>query len=176
MNRLAALALVAVVASGCGAPAATPSASSTNGPSAAPTSEPSAAAAGGIALDPLTGASAVRHPQAGIAAAFDAAGAAALVDPVPQVDFSRQGIVCVFLGQRTGSWTLDLQSARLSGGALELLGRERPPRGGDTKTTYPAGCALLGRAGLPAGTIAVTAHDTVADEFITQGQIEVPAS
>jgi hypothetical protein len=115
------------------------------------------------------------HPDAGIAAAFDAATAADLVESVPaDLDLARDALICVFLGSRpTGSWTLTLQSASIVDGELRIVAREKST-GGRAETTYPADCAALNRDGLPPGTYPVRADDTSTDEFIADGTLSVP--
>jgi hypothetical protein len=112
-----------------------------------------------------------------VALAFDAASAAELVAQVPaDLDFAESALACVFLGPRmTSGWSLDLRTASLSGGELRIRARETAPRT-ETRpeTTYPADCALLTRAALPAGELRVWADDTVTDEFIADAVIDVP--
>jgi hypothetical protein len=120
-----------------------------------------------------------RMDAAAIRIAFHAGEAAQLISPVPAgLDFGTDALLCVYLGERpTGGWALDLQSAALVDGELRILGRETRPRGTATQAlTYPGDCASLPRAALPAGELAVRADDTISDEFIVDGQIEVPAS
>lgn len=120
-----------------------------------------------------------RHEEAAIEIAFDEAHAAELISPVPPgIDFATEALLCVYLGKRpTGGWALALQSATLSDGKLLIRGRETRPRGTQTQAlTYPGDCAVLPRGSMPAGTLAVRADDTISDEFIVDGQIEVPAS
>jgi len=114
-----------------------------------------------------------------VAVAFDRDAAAELVTAVPaDVDFSEHALVCVFLGPRlTTGWSLDLRSASLTGGEVRIRARETAPRTEtQPETTYPADCALLGRAALPVGELRVWADDTVTDEFIADAVIEVPAA
>ncbi len=109
--------------------------------------------------------------------AFDAEAAADLVTEVPaDIDFSRHALVCVFLGPRlTTGWSLDLRTASLTGGELRIRARESVPRTETrAETTYPADCALLGRAGLPVGELRIWADDTVTDEFIADTVVDVP--
>ena len=115
--------------------------------------------------------------EAGIGLAFDAASAAELVVAVPpEVDFGTDALLCVYLGERpTAGWALDLQTAKLADGELLVLARETRPRGTvDQVITFPAGCALLNRAALPVGQLAVRADDTISDEFIVAGTVTVP--
>lgn len=112
-----------------------------------------------------------------VAVAFDAAAAAELVVEVPDdLDFAQHALVCVFLGPReTTGWSLDLRTASLTAGELRIRARETAPRTGTQPvTTYPADCALLARAALPAGELRVWADDTVTDEFIADTVIDVP--
>jgi hypothetical protein len=138
---------------------------------------PSATQTPGLALNDVD-AEPIERPVAGIAMAFDAAAAAELVVAVPDdLDFASQALVCVYLGERpTAGWRLDLDSATLSGGELRIDARENTPRGGagELRVTFPADCALLNRAGLPAGQLTVSAHDTLSDEFIVGGTVVVP--
>ncbi len=112
-----------------------------------------------------------------VAVAFDAEAAAELVTAVPDdLDFSEHALICVFLGPRlTTGWSLDLRTASLTGDELRIRARETAPR---TETqeqaTYPADCALLPRAALPAGELRVWADDTVTDEFIADTVVDVP--
>lgn len=120
-----------------------------------------------------------RHEEAAIAVAFDEASAAELLSPLPaDLDLGTDALLCVYLGQRpTGGWGLALQSATLRDGELRILARETRPRGNVTQAlTYPADCASIPRAALPAGELAVRADDTISDEFIVDGRIEVPRS
>jgi len=142
------------------APAATPTPS--------PTAQP-ALSLRDVVVTPVT------HPDAGIAAAFDAATAADLVELVPDdLDLARDALICVYLGSRpTGSWTLTLQSASIVDGELRIVAREKST-GGRAVSSYPADCALLTRDALPAGTYPVRADDTTTDEFIADGTLSVP--
>lgn len=117
----------------------------------------------------------VAHPDAGIAAAFDAATAADLVESVPaDLDLARDALICVYLGSRpTGAWTLTLQSASIVDGELRIVAREKST-GGQAGSTYPADCAVLNRDALPPGTYPVRADDTTTDEFIADGTLSVP--
>lgn len=120
-----------------------------------------------------------RRVDAAIAIAFDEASAATLISPLPaQLDLATDALLCVYLGQRpTGGWGLALQSASLQDGELRILARETRPRGNVTQAlTYPGDCASVPRAALPAGELVVRADDTISDEFIVDGQIEVPGS
>jgi hypothetical protein len=169
------LALAAVALAAC-APAA--SATASTSASATPPTLPSGtgSAAAGLELQPLAGASPATRTEAGVAVAFDTDAAAKLVSSAPSVDYATRALLCVFLGERSGRWTLDLQSAQLSGSTLSIEARERPPRTAGTDVTTPAACGTLQRDGLPAGELKVSAHDTVSDEFITEGTIEVPTA
>jgi hypothetical protein len=115
--------------------------------------------------------------EAGIAMAFDAQEAAALVVAVPDdLDFGTDALVCVYLGERpTAGWGLDLQTASLVEGELRILARETRPRGTvEQVVTYPGDCGALNRDGLPPGDLAVRADDTISDEFIVAGEVTVP--
>ena len=138
------------------------------------TQPPSQAAA--LTLTRVAGTPA-RHDDAAIAIAFDEAAAAELISPLPaDLDLGTDALLCVYLGQRpTGGWGLALQSATLRDGELRIAARETRPRGNVTQAlTYPADCASVPRAALPAGELAVRADDTISDEFIVDGRIEVP--
>ncbi|MEO8510592.1 MAG: protease complex subunit PrcB family protein [Chloroflexota bacterium] len=120
-----------------------------------------------------------RRTDAAIAVAFDEASAAELISPLPaELDLATDALLCVYLGERpTGGWGLALQSAALRDGELRILARETRPRGNVTQAvTYPGDCASVPRAALPAGELAVRADDTISDEFIVDGRIEVPRS
>jgi hypothetical protein len=132
-------------------------------------------AATGLDLQPLDEGTPAERPEAGIGFAFDDSSAVAMIDPPPQIDYSERAVVCVYLGRRTGRWTLDLQSASLEGRTLQIEARERAPRQPTSDVTLPAACGTLRRAALPTGPLTVSAHDTVSDEFITKGDVVVPA-
>jgi hypothetical protein len=179
------LAVAAVLLAAC-APTASAPAASTRPASASVTPPPSVvqpsvdgasadATPAGLDLQPAEGTPATRT-EAGVAAAFDADAAATLVSPAPSVDYAARAVICVYLGTRTGRWTLDLQSAQLSASTLSIEARERPPRTASAESTTPAACGTLRRDALPVGELAVSAHDTVSDEFITEGTIEVPSA
>ena len=118
----------------------------------------------------------VARAEAGIAAGFDAAGAAELVEELPaDLDLARDALICVYLGERpSGTWSLTLQSAAIVDGELRIVARERSS-GGRAVASFPADCALLNRDALPAGTLPVRADDTTSDEFITDGTLTVPS-
>jgi hypothetical protein len=152
-----------------------PSASSSIGTPATSISTPQASqASAGLDLQPLDGGTPAHRSQAGVAMAFDTDQAEGLVAPAPALDFTERSLLCVFLGERSGRWTIDLQTAEMVGKTLEIEARERPPRQPDGETTTPAACGTLRRGALPAGELKVSAHDTVSDEFITEGVVEVP--
>jgi hypothetical protein len=134
-------------------------------------------AAPGVTLRSVEVEPAERH-EAGIAMAFDADEAAALVAAVPdELDFGTDALVCVYLGERpTEGWGLDLQAASLVDGELRILARETRPRGTVNQVvTYPGDCGVLNRDALPVGELAVRADDTISDEFIVAGEVTVPA-
>lgn len=121
----------------------------------------------------------VERHEAAIGFAFDADQAAELVQSVPdEIDFGTDALLCVFLGERqTDGWALDLRSASLTEGELRIAARETAPRdGGKPGVTYPADCALIQRAALPAGELPVRADDTITDEFITDAVVQVPSA
>jgi hypothetical protein len=136
--------------------------------------EPSAPGTGGIGYQLLDGTPAARD-EAAVEAAFDEASAAKLMDKAPTLDFAKQGVLCLYLGQRTGKWGFGVNGLTLEDGTLHIAASERPPRAGDTSTTHPAQCLAIERTTLPAGELPVTAVDTVSDEFIVDGTIEVPS-
>ncbi|HET6380571.1 MAG TPA: protease complex subunit PrcB family protein [candidate division Zixibacteria bacterium] len=115
--------------------------------------------------------------EAEIGMAFDVQAAAELVADVPDdLDFGSTALVCVYLGERpTTGWGLALQTASLASGELTILARETRPRANARQeTTYPADCGTLNRDALPPGELVVRAHDTISDEFITEGRVTVP--
>ena len=159
-----------LVLAGC-----SPTASPSSAAPASPAGSPSAAAGtGGIGFDVLDDATPATREEASVEAAFDAASAADLLDPVPALDFDSQAVLCLYLGERTGTWGFSVSGLTIEDGALHIASAERRPRGGDTATTHPAQCLAVDRAALPAGDLAVTADDTVSDEFIVGGTIKVP--
>jgi hypothetical protein len=163
-----AAALLAAIA--LGACSAAPSATSTPTGSVAPSTQ----ATGGIGFQLLDGMPAERD-EASVEAAFDQASAAKLMQELPTVDFAKQGVLCLYLGQRTGKWGFGVNGLTLEDGTLHIAASERPPRAGDTSTTHPAQCLAIERTTLPAGELPVTAVDTVSDEFFVDGKIEVPS-
>jgi hypothetical protein len=175
------LAVAGVFLAAC-APAASSapaSASDTPPPSLAQPSVGTASAdatPAGLDLQPLDEGTPLERPEAGIGMAFDDSGAVTMIEPPPQINYGERAVVCVYLGRRTGRWTLDLQSANLNGRSLEIEARERPPRQPTGDVTLPVACATISRTALPTGQLKVTAHDTVSDEFITEGSIEVPSA
>lgn len=175
---IAAAALLLGACASATAPGTTPPGgdASSGAPASVPAATPSAPP--GLALTPLTARPAER-PQAALGLAFDAAQAASLLVSVPEgIDFSTSAVLCVYLGERTGSWSLTLVSAALEGGTLRVRAREAPPRAtaGATRTTYPAACGTLDRRALPAGSLAARADDTASGEFIVAATVTVPAS
>jgi hypothetical protein len=168
----AALLCLALAVTACAGVSTTPSLPAPSGaPTATPTERPVLSLTD-VEVEPRE----IRRER--VAVAFGADAAAELVTAVPaEIDFDAQALVCVFLGPRlTTGWSLDLRTASLTGGELRIRARETAPRT-DTQpeTTYPADCALLGRAALPQGNLRVWADDTVTDEFIADTVIEVPA-
>jgi hypothetical protein len=136
-----------------------------------------ATTATGLALTPL-GLRPAQRSDAAIGLAFEPASAGRLLAEAPAgIDFGRTALLCVYLGERIGNWSLTLVSARLEGGTLQILSREAPPRGstGSTTTTYPAACGTVARAALPSGPLAVRADDTASGEFIVASTVVVPA-
>jgi hypothetical protein len=182
-RRVAAMGALAscVLLGACGTatdPAVTsPAGGDVSSNSAAPVPAGTASVPPGLAFAPLTARPAER-PQAALDLAFDAANAASLLAAAPEaIDFSTSALLCVYLGERAGSWSLTLVSAALEGGTLRVRAREAPPRGttGGARTTYPASCGTIDRRALPAGTLAVRADDTVSGEFIVAATVTVPA-
>lgn len=165
------LLLAALLAlAGCSSTASaspTSSASSVGAPS-------TAAGTGGIGFEVLDDSTPATRDEASVEAAFDAASAADLLDPVPALDFDSQAVLCLYLGERTGTWGFSVSGLTIEDGELHIASAERRPRGGDTATTHPAQCLAVDRGALPAGDLAVTADDTVSDEFIVGGTIKVP--
>lgn len=144
----------------------------------APSASPSTGDAPGLALEDVE-AEPVERAEESVAMAFDAARAAELVVAVPgDLDFGERALICVYLGERpTTGWRLDLDAATLVDGELRIEARENTPRGdgGQLERTYPADCALLNRAALPVGELAVRADDTLSDELIVSATLVVPA-
>lgn len=120
-----------------------------------------------------------KRSNAELAVAFDAEAAARLLTQPPSgIDFSRQALVCLYLGERTGPWTVTLLSAALSPGSLMVRARETRPRSGapgSDQISYPGTCATIVRASLPVGSLAARAEDTTSGEFIVAATINVPA-
>lgn len=140
-------------------------------------SVPATAGAPSLTLHRVGGGTPAPLEDAAIRAAFDADAAAELIDPAPPgIDYAVDALLCVYLGQRaTGGWALVLQTAELVDGELRIRGRETRPRGTVTQAlTYPGDCATISRAALPAGELVVRADDTISDERIVDGTIEVP--
>jgi hypothetical protein len=165
------LAAALLVLAGCSAsPSSSPATSrSSSGPPSA------AAGAGGIGFEMIEDATPAPRDEASVEAAFDAASAADLLDSVPALDFDSQAVLCLYLGERTGTWGFSVSGLTIEDGELHIASAERRPRGGDTAATHPAQCLAVDRGALPAGDLAVTADDTVSDEFIVGGTIKVPA-
>ena len=119
----------------------------------------------------------LERPQAAIGFAFTADEAADLVaGSTDGIDFGTDALLCVYLGIRqTTGWSLDLRSVSLSGNELRISARENAPReGAPAEVTYPADCALIDRAALPPGELAVRADDLNSDEFIVDAVVTVP--
>lgn len=170
-----AAALVLGACAGAAPPADSPAPSA---PVTTPATAVPSSGAPGLAFTPLTARPAQR-PQAELEIAFDAAQAGTLLSASPDgIDFATNALLCVYLGERTGSWQLTLVSAALEGGELRVRAREAPPRGstGGSRATYPAACGTLDRRALPAGSLAVRADDTVSGEFIVAATVTVPGS
>jgi len=129
-----------------------------------------------VSFAPLS-ATVAQRTAAGIEIAFDPQAAGRLVSSVPAgIDFARQGLLCLFLGERaTGGWSVAIQGLRVVGGQLEIAARETSPRGtGTGPATYPGSCVLVTRADLPSGELPATATDLATDEFIVDGQLAIP--
>jgi hypothetical protein len=147
-----------------------------------PSTETGAGSASSSALPPMVFAPLAAEPakrsNAELALAFDAEGAARLLaQPPSAIDFSRQALVCLYLGERTGPWTVTLLSAALSPGSLTVRARETRPRSGapgSDQMSYPGTCATIDRASLPVGSLAARAEDTTSGEFIVAATINVP--
>jgi hypothetical protein len=163
----------------CGPP------SGSGSPSAAALPTGSAAASGpasdgSVLLVRLPDAEPAEREAAAIEAAFDPDSAAALATGLPDdLDWASTGIICVFLGRREdGGWSLAIQGAGMVDGELQVRAREtRPVPGVDRPgPSFAADCATVDRAALPVGTLPARADDTVTDEFIVDGELEVPAS
>jgi hypothetical protein len=175
--RALALPLVLALLAGCAGGAVDVAAGGSQPASAGASASavrPAPSEAEGLDLQPLAEGTPAKRDSAGVAAAFDATAATELVSPAPQIDYEQRALLCLFLGTRSGRWTLDLQTVRLNGTRLEIEARERPPRVAGSEATTPAACATVRRPALPTGSIRVSAHDTVSDEFITDGAIVVP--
>lgn len=176
MRRTAATATLAVILAACsggGLGSVEPTASPSALASASPSETPDAPVLSLTALD----AEPVDDRDESVAVAFDRASAGALLKDVPDnLDFATHAVVCVFLGPRqTTGWSLDLRTATLTGGELEIAARENPPRGTTRpEVTYPADCGLLTRAALPPGELVVRADDTITGEFIADTSVVVP--
>jgi hypothetical protein len=132
-----------------------------------------------VTLVRLPTAEPAEREDAAIAIAFDPSAADDLAQGLPaDLDWGATAVVCVYLGRRTeGGWGLAIQSASMVDGELRILARETRPAPGVDRPgpTYPADCATIDRAALPAGTLPARADDTVSDEFIVSGELEVPA-
>lgn len=117
--------------------------------------------------------------EAAIEAAFDPTAAADLAEALPQdIDWATHGVLCVYLGRRAeGGWGLTIQSASLVDGELVVLARETRPTPDVDRSgpTFPGDCATIERSTLPAGALPARAHDTISDEFIVAGVLQIPA-
>lgn len=161
----------------CASPGATAS-----GPRVTST-ETGGASASSSALPPIVFAPLPAEPakrsNAELGVAFDAEGAARLLAQPPSgIDFGREALVCLYLGERTGPWTVTLLSAAVSSGSLTVRARETRPRSGapgSDQIGYPGTCATIDRASLPVGSLAARAEDTTSGEFIVAATINVPA-
>jgi hypothetical protein len=170
------LAIVAILGA-CASPGTTAS---------GPRDTPTGTATGSVtssALPPImftvVSAEPAKRSNAELAVAFDAATAAGLMAKPPSgIDFSQQALVCLYLGDRTGAWTVSLLSAAVSAGSLSVRARETRPRSGapgSDQITHPATCATIDRASLPVGSVSAHAEDTTSGEFIVAATISVPA-
>ncbi len=121
----------------------------------------------------------VERESAAIDAAFDPETAAGLAAALTaDIDWTSTGVICLYLGRRAdGGWGLAIQSASLVGGELRVLARETRPVAGVDRPgpSFAADCATVDRAALPVGVLPARADDTVTDEFIVDGELEVPA-
>lgn len=175
-SRVAAAILAVALLSACAGPIGSAPASETASvPSsaAASASETPALSLGALDAEPAD------DREESVALAFDHDGAADILKDVPpDLDFGAQAVVCVFLGPRqTTGWSLDLRTATLREGQLEIKARENAPRANTRpEVTYPADCGLLNRAALPPGELAVRADDTITGEFIAGTTVVVPAA
>jgi hypothetical protein len=117
--------------------------------------------------------------EAAIEAAFDPEAAAALATDLPEdLDWASTGVICVSLGRREdGGWSLAIQGASLVDGELQVRARETRPAPGVDRPgpSFAADCATIDRTALPVGALPARADDTVTDEFIVAGDLEVPA-
>lgn len=166
-----AVVVAAALLAACAGPATPGQATGT--PTDSPSPDPGPPA---LSLDALDAAP-VENRDESVALAFDREDAASLLLEVPDdLDFASQVVVCVFLGPRqTTGWSLDLRTATLRDGQLEIKARENAPRAGTRpEVTYPADCGLLTRAALPIGELAVRADDTITGEFIAGTTVVVP--
>jgi hypothetical protein len=174
-SRAAAAILAVALLTACAGPSGSAPAES---PSVAPSATASASDTPTLSLGALDAEPADDRDES-VALAFDHDGAAAILKDVPaDLDFGAQAVVCVFLGPRqTTGWSLDLRTATLREGQLEIQARENAPRANTRpEVTYPADCGLLTRAALPPGELAVRADDTITGEFIAGTTVVVPAA
>ncbi|HEV7199891.1 MAG TPA: protease complex subunit PrcB family protein [Candidatus Limnocylindria bacterium] len=134
---------------------------------------------GSVLVVRLPDAMPAERAEAAIEAAFDPGSAAALATDLPgDLDWASSGVICVFLGRREdGGWSLAIQGASLVDGELQVRARETRPAPGVDRPgpSFAADCATIDRPALPVGTLPARADDTVTDEFIVAGDLEVPA-
>jgi hypothetical protein len=177
MRRLGPALSLLVALSACSASAGSGSPPTSVPPPSAAASGP--ASNGSVLVVRLPDAEPVEREEAAIVAAFDQMSAAMLASAVPNdIDWASTGLICVHLGERhDGGWTLAVQGASLVDGELQVRAREtRPVPGVDRPgPSFAADCATIDRTSLPVGTLPARADDTVTDEFIVAGDLEVPA-
>lgn len=170
--------MVLIALAACGAPSGSGSPSAAALPTASTTAS-GPPSSGSVLVVRLPDAVPAEQATAAIQAAFDPDSAAALASELPDdLDWASTGIICVSLGRREdGGWSLAIQSASLVDGELRVRAREtRPVPGVDRPgPSFAADCATIDRTALPAGTLPTRADDTVTDEFIVAGDLEVPA-
>lgn len=177
MRRSAVALSLFITLAGCSAPAGSAHPAVT--PSAVPTTASEPAFSGSVLVVRLPDAEPAQREGAAIEAAFDPQSAAALASSLPaDLDWGSIGVICVYLGRRAdGGWSLAIQGASLVDGELQVRARETRPAPGVERPgpSFAADCATIDRASLPIGTLPARADDTVTDEFIVDGDLEVPA-